>query len=338
MDPSWEFHAPQFVDFNNLERAEDKKADEFFNVDMESGELWTTALEEADTPDSWAEVGPEVEENNKTVVKQTSSTTSDEPSRTKTVSKSQPQKSSSSLTFTTASIQQKTRKLANLVTSWSKGPVNKTSSSSSSNYTSSSSAASQPVKKRRRLSNAIVQSLASSSQDNTNRILRMTPRHRQVSSFTSYKSGSTPKRLGTNSAEPRLARNMCKKKSSLLNNLNAVERPKSAPVSASSKFFATIPKPFKLNTEIRAEERKIIDHRKREEDTLKEKLRQQELERRKRESETELLRYRQSLIHKARPVKQFRRLEIKRSEKMLTLPESPQLSRGTRLRGQLRSL
>ena len=49
MDPSWEFQAPQFVDFNNLERAEDKKADDFFNVDMESGELWTTALEEAET-------------------------------------------------------------------------------------------------------------------------------------------------------------------------------------------------------------------------------------------------------------------------------------------------
>ena len=46
MDPSWEFQAPQFVDFNNLERVEDKKVDEFFNVDMESGELWTTALEE----------------------------------------------------------------------------------------------------------------------------------------------------------------------------------------------------------------------------------------------------------------------------------------------------
>ena len=49
MDPSWEFQAPQFVDFNNLERVEDKKVDEFFNVDMESGELWTTALEEQST-------------------------------------------------------------------------------------------------------------------------------------------------------------------------------------------------------------------------------------------------------------------------------------------------
>ena len=35
MDPSWEFQAPQFVDFNNL-AAEEDKADEFFNVHMES--------------------------------------------------------------------------------------------------------------------------------------------------------------------------------------------------------------------------------------------------------------------------------------------------------------
>ena len=50
MDPSWEFQAPQFVDFNNLDRveAENKKADDFFNVDMESGELWTTALSSLD--------------------------------------------------------------------------------------------------------------------------------------------------------------------------------------------------------------------------------------------------------------------------------------------------
>ena len=42
MDPSWEFQAPQFVDFNNLGGGtapeEEDRADEFFNVDMESGE------------------------------------------------------------------------------------------------------------------------------------------------------------------------------------------------------------------------------------------------------------------------------------------------------------
>ena len=42
MDPRWEYQAPQFVDFNNLgggtaPEGEDR-ADEFFNIDMESGE------------------------------------------------------------------------------------------------------------------------------------------------------------------------------------------------------------------------------------------------------------------------------------------------------------
>ena len=32
MDPSWEFQAPQFVDFNNIGNEEDN-ADEFFGVD-----------------------------------------------------------------------------------------------------------------------------------------------------------------------------------------------------------------------------------------------------------------------------------------------------------------
>lgn len=44
MDPSWEFQAPQFVDFNNIGSSGggvDDNADEFFNVDMESGESWT---------------------------------------------------------------------------------------------------------------------------------------------------------------------------------------------------------------------------------------------------------------------------------------------------------
>ena len=43
MDPFYEFKAPQFVDFNNLGVInEDSGADDFFNVDMESGEEWTT--------------------------------------------------------------------------------------------------------------------------------------------------------------------------------------------------------------------------------------------------------------------------------------------------------
>ena len=42
MDVKYEFEAPQYVDFNNLTENDDD-IDEFFNVDMESGEAWVTA-------------------------------------------------------------------------------------------------------------------------------------------------------------------------------------------------------------------------------------------------------------------------------------------------------
>ena len=42
MDQKYEFAAPQYVDFNNLAE-NDNEVDEFFNVDMESGEVWVTA-------------------------------------------------------------------------------------------------------------------------------------------------------------------------------------------------------------------------------------------------------------------------------------------------------
>jgi len=225
------------------------------------------------------------------------------------------------------------RKPANLVTSWGAGPVNKISNHNKDKVVSSSSK--QPIKKRRRLSNAIVQSLNSPARNNnskSNKMMKMqlTPRRTQAGSgsISGYKSGGTPKRLGTNTAEPRLAINMWKKKSSLLNNLDENSRPKSAPASgsSSSKFFVTKPRPFKLSTEVRAEERKVLDHRRREEEELKERLRQKELAKQRKTNEEELLKYRQSLVHKAQPIKQYRKIEIKRSDKMLTLPESPQLS------------
>ena len=323
MDPSWEFQAPQFVDFNNLERAEDKKADDFFNVDMESGELWTTAIEEAEAND----IRQEDNVNNQPVALA---------AKLLPISDSTAGSTSSSLTVAKTSMQQKTRRLANLVTSWSRDSGSKESSGkvgSVSSYTSSSSAAKPPAKKRRRMSNAIIQSLSLPSQTNNNKLLRLTPKRHKASSITSYKSFS-PKRLGTNTSEPRLAVNMWKKKGLLESNSNKTERPQSAPASASSKFFSisTIPKPFKLSTEKRAEERKIIDHRRKENEIRQEKMRQAELERRNRESVEELVRYRQSLIQKAQPIKQFRKTMIKRSEKMLTMPESPQLTRGTRVR------
>ena len=342
MDPSWEFQAPQFVDFNNLERSEDKKADDFFNVDMESGELWTTALCSMEEDTDQSKLQENAEEVNVTKpIQPSNAVTAKEP-----VHNEQTMSASSSHGSALAPLLSKSRKPANLVTSWGKGSVTKVSlSKGGGTSAASSSSAKQPAKKRRRLSSAIVQSLASSSGNNNTgkgaKLLKMTPRRHQAkpSSITGYKFGASPKRLGTNSTEPRLAINLWKKKASILEEGG---RPSSAPASsassASSKFFATVPKPFKLSTETRAVERKQLDHRRREEESLKEKLRQKELSRMRKENEAELLRYRQTLVHRAQPINQFRKIEIKRSDKMLTMPESPQLTMSSKTRSKLCSI
>ena len=360
MDPSWEFQAPQFVDFNNLDRveADNKKADDFFNVDMESGELWTTALSSLDNEaeeDDHPVLPPPNESQHYQIldVHETTATESsshfNRSSRVNNVlnvtqvvsnkSSVEDSKGSSSNvtdapTFSNAPlVPRQYRKPANLVTSWGSGPVNKATIHIRDLGMSSSSK--QPIKKRRRLSNAIVHSLNSPARNNnskSSKIMKMqfTPRRTQAGSgsISGYKSGGTPKRLGTNTTEPRLAINMWKKKSSLLSGLEENSRPKSAPASgsSSSKFFVTKPRPFKLSTEVRAEERKVLDHKRKEEESLKDKLRQKELAKQRKANEEELLKYRQSLVHKALPIKQYRKIEIKRSDKMLTFPESPQLS------------
>jgi len=52
MDPSWEFCAPQWRNFLTVDQDEhDQSAEEFFNVNRETGELWTTAAEDADPDD-----------------------------------------------------------------------------------------------------------------------------------------------------------------------------------------------------------------------------------------------------------------------------------------------
>ena len=354
MDPSWEFQAPQFVDFNRIEDQsndeEEKKVDEFFNVDMESGELWTTALEDQTGS---AGAGAQSQEDKLGTGDPSYGVKEDKYSSTADTTvilssssggmKGKDQLASSSTecesskvpdrpSFLKSSLFPKNRRPPNLVTSWGNGIVNKMTVGSSKGESSSTSSASkykQPLKKRRRLSSAIVKAFSSPSRSNNNSatklVLKMTPRRVTGGSIAGYKaSGGTPKRLGTNSAEPRLAINMWKKRKL---DMEESSRPKSAPAAGGgSKFFGTVPKPFKLSTEARAEERKVLDVRRKEEEQHKEQLRSKEMERRRREKEKELLKYRSTLIHKAQPIKQYRKIEIKRSDKMLTLPESPHLT------------
>jgi len=103
MDPSWEFQAPQFVDFANLDTTapEEDNADEFFNVDMESGENW------------------QGEEKDIKVIKEAPITNS-------AVDKLE-------------EVEKKVTKSSNLVTSWGKGVIKKMGGGISSNTLTGSS-------------------------------------------------------------------------------------------------------------------------------------------------------------------------------------------------------
>ena len=175
MEPSWEFQAPQFVDFTNLEKEveEDRRADQFFDVDMESGELWTTAHEETH------EVG----------------TSGDQSNGTLTVSSSRK-----------SMLKNKVNKPSNLVTSWSdRGRTLQASSRTKPQLQ-------QPAKKMRRLSNAIINTVLASSGNNNQHQQRLGSRRKVLSSIVGYKTGGTPKRLKTNVTGPRLSTNLGKSK------------------------------------------------------------------------------------------------------------------------------
>ena len=286
MDPTWEFQAPQFVDFNHLEEREeeDLRADEFFNVDHENGELWTTAVEEEE------EEGRLPPPRRGKAQGQSSQLTEPRPMNgTFSVGTS----STSQLTFVNVPLVPKINKPSNLVISWSKeGKTQKANQKPQ-----------QPVKKRRRLSNAIVKTLLASS-GNNNQHQKMTPRRKVPKSIFGYKAGMTPKRLKTNLAEPRLSQNIG-------------QPSKKIPTGA------TVPKPFKLSTEVRAEERKVLEEKKKKENDLHEELKKREKEQEEKEQAAQIANYRKTLIHKPQPIKTFKRVEIKRSDKELTLPESP---------------
>lgn len=280
MEPSWEFQAPQFVDFTNLDKEveEDRRADQFFDVDMESGELWTTANEETH------EVG----------------TSGDQSNGTLTVGSSR----KSMLKIS------KVNKPSNLVTSWSdRGMKLQASSRTKPQHQ-------QPAKKMRRLSNAIINTVLASSGNNNQQQQKMGSRRKVLSSIVGYKTGGTPKRLKTNVTGPRLSTNLGKSK--------GLESLKIQPTKNSSTV--TVPKPFKLSTEVRAEERKVLEEKKKKENKFVEEMKQKEREREEKEREVQISSYRKTLGHKAQPIKSFKSLEIKRSDKQLTFPESPKFA------------
>ena len=222
MDPTWEFQAPQFVDFNHLDEKEEEDRDKFFDVDHETGhgELWTTALEVEEN-----EEGREDGEGQGQTSQMKERQVAPPMSETFSVGAS----STSQLTFVNVPLVPKINKPSNLVTSWN--------TEGQARSLKSNQKPQQPVKKRRRLSNAVVKTLLATA-GNNNQNQKMTPRRKVPMSIFGYKTGATPKRLKTNLAEPRHSQNVGQTKS--------------------KRTIATVPRPFKLSTEIRAEERKVL--------------------------------------------------------------------------------
>ncbi|XP_072370605.1 targeting protein for Xklp2 isoform X1 [Scyliorhinus torazame] len=99
----------------------------------------------------------------------------------------------------------------------------------------------------------------------------------------------------------------------------------------SSKGDCTVQEKFELATEKRAKVRAEFEMRKAEKESMREKLedeKQKEIEEDERE---EIARLRQDLVHKANPVRHYRKVEIKPSEQQLTVPQTPNFSDRIRL-------
>jgi len=78
-----------------------------------------------------------------------------------------------------------------------------------------------------------------------------------------------------------------------------------------------------LRTELRSEERRQYEQRRKEKEAEMEAARQQALERREREEMLELARQREATITRAQPVRHFAPIEIVRSNQPLTAPKTP---------------
>merc|ERR1711915_358663 len=140
------------------------------------------------------------------------------------------------------------------------------------------------AKKMRRLSNAIINTVLASSGNNNQQQQKMGSRRKVLSSIVGYKTGGTPKRLKTNVTGPRLSTNLGKSK--------GLKSQKIQPTKNSSTV--TVPKPFKLSTEVRAEERKILEEKKKKENKFVEEMKQKEREREEKEREVQISSYRKT--------------------------------------------
>jgi len=83
-----------------------------------------------------------------------------------------------------------------------------------------------------------------------------------------------------------------------------------------------------LHSDRRAEEREAFDLKVKQKEVDMEGAKREQEERRKREDEEEVARLRKAAVHKAQPIRNYKPVEVKPSEKPLTLPTSPKFTSG----------
>ena len=100
----------------------------------------------------------------------------------------------------------------------------------------------------------------------------------------------------------------------------------------SFKFFLADISEFEFNTAKRTMKREAFEmHKKAKQDEI-DNIKIQERRMKEAEDRAEFERMRREAVHKANPVKQYKRMEIRKSEKQLTAPMSPHFQTDTRLR------
>jgi len=190
MDQKYEFEAPQYVDFNNLAE-NDNEVDEFFNVDMESGEAWVTANNTlGESVSTSYEGGAPTRGTIEVHAHEPEPMSMDDnhvrPSETVEVPK------------------QPTRAPSNMVTSWS-GPVIRILGKGINPTKAAQQRTRKPIQGKVGRANILSTVQASlANPRNTTKHQHGTPR-RLLTGNTRTRGCSTPKRLGTNLFEPRLA-------------------------------------------------------------------------------------------------------------------------------------
>jgi len=83
---------------------------------------------------------------------------------------------------------------------------------------------------------------------------------------------------------------------------------------------------FTLHTDRRAEERMAYEIEKKKKEVDLDEMKRQREERKKREQEQEVIQLRKQAVHKAQPIREYKGISIKPSDRALTLPMSPRLS------------